>query len=78
MNPEIIGDRLKALMKIRKIKMSFLAKELKISYNTLTKKLNGQIEFNISEMWIIKDVLELDTKLCDEVFFNENFSIIYI
>lgn len=75
MNPKIIGDRLKALMMIRNIKRSYLAKELKISYNTLTKKLNGQREFNINEMWKIKEVLELDNKLCEDVFFNDNFII---
>lgn len=54
MNPEIIGNRIKALMTIRNIKRSYLAKELGISYNTLTKKLNGQREFGINEIWKIK------------------------
>lgn len=76
MSPEIIGKRLKALMSIRNIKRIDLAKELEISYNALTKKLNGQREFNINEMWKIKEVLELDNKLCIEVFFNENFLIL--
>lgn len=75
MNPEIIGNRLKALMAIRNIKRSYLAKELGISYNTLTKKLNGQREFDITEMWKIKEVLELDQKICADVFFNPKFLI---
>lgn len=75
MNPKIIGNRLKALMTIRNIKRSYLAKELGISYNTLTKKLNGQREFDLNEIWKIKEVLELDQKLCADVFFNPNFLI---
>lgn len=75
MNPEIIGNRLKMLMSIRNIKRSYLAKKLRISYNALTKKLNGQREFNINEMWKIKEVLELDNRLCEDVFFNDNFII---
>ncbi len=75
MNPEIIGNRLKALMAIRNIKRSYLAKELGMSYNTLTKKLNGQREFGINEMWKIKEVLELDQELCADVFFNPKFLI---
>lgn len=75
MEPEIIGDRIKKLMSLRNIKRSYLAKKLGISYNTLTKKLNGQREFNLNEMWKIKEVLELDNKLCEDVFFNENFFI---
>ena len=62
MNPEIIGNRIKALMTIRNIKRSYLAKELGISYNTLTKKLNGQREFGINEIWKIKEVLGLDKR----------------
>lgn len=76
MNPVIIGDRIKALMDIRNIKRDYLAKKLGISYSYLTKKLNGQIEFNINEMWIIKDVLELDNKLCEELYFCDNFVIL--
>ncbi len=76
MNPEIIGNRLKTLMSIRNIKRSYLAKELRISYSSLAKKLNGQREFNIDEMWKIKEVLELDNKLCEDLFFNENFLIL--
>ncbi len=75
MSPVIIGNRLKALMTIRNIKRIYLAKELGISYNTLTKKLNGQREFNITELWQIKEALNLDNKLCVDVFFNDNLFI---
>lgn len=75
MNPEIIGNRIKSLMAIRNIDISYLAEKLGISHNKLTKKLNGQKEFNVNELWIIKEVLELDQKLCEEIFFNPNFFI---
>ena len=75
MNPEIIGNRIKALMTIRNIKRSYLAKELGISYNTLTKKLNGQRECGINEIWKIKEVLGLDKEMCANIFFNPKFLI---
>lgn len=76
MNAEIIGKRIKALMTIRNIKRSFLAKRLGISYNTLTKKLNGKREFNINELWKLKEILDMDNELCADVFFSENFLIV--
>ena len=76
MNPQIIGNRLKALMTIRGIKRRNLAKELGISYNTLTKKLSGQREFTLDEVLKIKEILSLDVDLCANVFFNPDFLII--
>ncbi len=76
MNAEIIGKRIKALMTIKNIKRSFLAKRLGISYNTLTKKLNGKREFNINELWKLKEILDMDIELCANVFFNKNFFIL--
>ncbi len=75
MNPQIIGNRLKALMTIRGIKRRNLAKELGISYNTLTKKLSGQREFTLDEVLKIKEILSLDVDLCANVFFNPDFLI---
>ena len=40
MDPKLIGNRLKILLKKKEIKRSYLAKKIGISYNTLTKKLN--------------------------------------
>ena len=75
MNPQIIGNRLKALMTIRGIKRRNLAKELGIIYNTLTKKLSGQREFTLDEVLKIKEILSLDVDLCANVFFNPDFLI---
>ena len=46
MDPKLIGKRLKMLMLEKQVKRSYLAKKMGISYNTLTKKLNGQKEFS--------------------------------
>lgn len=75
MNPQLIGSRLKALMTIRNIKRKDLAVKLSISYNTLTKKLNGQREFTINEILKIKEIFELDADLCSNIFFNPEFLI---
>lgn len=75
MNPEIIGKRIKILMINKGIKRSYLAKKLKISYNTLTSKLNGKSEFSAIQMSMIKHLLELDDELSVNIFFNPNYEI---
>lgn len=75
MDPHLIGDRLKALMTVNNIKRKDLAKKLGISYNTLTKKLNGQREFGIKEILKIKEILNLDIDLCANIFFNPEFLV---
>ena len=73
MDSVTIGNRIKALMAIREFKRSYIAKKLGISYNTLTKKLNGQREFSINEIIKIKEIFDLDEDLCANIFFNPNF-----
>jgi len=75
MNPEVIGNRIKILMLNKGIKRNYLAKKLKISYNTLTNKLNGKSEFSAYQMSMIKDLLDLDDELSINVFFNPKFEI---
>ena len=75
MNPEIIGKRIKVLMINKGIKRSYLAKKLKISYNTLTNKLNGKSEFSAIQMSMIKQLLELDDDLSVNIFFNPKYEI---
>lgn len=60
MDTILIGERIKIFMKIKKIKRTTLAKKLGISYNTMTKKLNGQREFTLDEILKIKNILNLD------------------
>jgi len=76
MNPEVIGARIKILMTIKDVKRSYLAKKLGISYNTITKKLNGQREFSIIEIVKIREILDIDNELCASIFFDPNFSIL--
>ena len=75
MDPKIIGQRLKTLMVKKQIKRSYLAKKIGISYNTLTKKLNGQREFSAIEIAKIKCFLELDDELSANIFFNPDFEL---
>ena len=75
MEPKLIGNRLKTIMEKRQIKRSYLAKKMGISYNTLTKKLNGQKEFSAIEINKIKNALELDEKLSANIFFNPQFEL---
>lgn len=71
----LIGERIKIFMKIKNIKRTTLAKELGISYNTITKKLNGQREFTLDELLKIKEILNLDKELYSNILFNEKFII---
>lgn len=75
MDPKLIGKRLKILMLRKQIKRSYLAKKIGISYNTLTRKLNGQREFSGIEISRIKTCLELDDALSANIFFNPDFDL---
>ena len=75
MNPEIIGERVKVLMINKGIKRSYLAKKLKISYNTLTNKLNGKSEFSAYQISMIKELLNLSDELSINIFFNPKYEI---
>ena len=75
MNPEVIGNRIKILMLNKGLKRIYLARKLKISYNTLSKKLNGKSEFSAIQMTIIRDLLELDDELSVNVFFNPKYEV---
>ena len=76
MDPKLIGNRLKKLMEKKQIKRSYLAKKMGISYNTLTRKLNGQREFSAIEISKIKSCLQLDDELSANIFFNPNFELL--
>ena len=72
MNNEIIGKKVKALMVFKNVKRSELAEKLGITYNTLTRKLNGTKEFDINEILKMKDIFDMDIELCARVFFYDN------
>ena len=67
------GKRVKALMELKNIKRSYVAEKIGITYNTLTKKLNGQREFTLLEIIKMKDVLNIDLKQYNSLLFNEKF-----
>lgn len=73
MNAEQIGKRIKALMEVKSLKRCYLAKELDISYNTLTKKLNGKREFTVAEILKIQEILGVNGQIYGNILFNENF-----
>ena len=42
---------------------------------TLTRKLNAQAEFNIREVLMLKQILDLDADLCGNIFFSQDFNV---
>lgn len=75
MDPVEIGNRVKELMKIKGAKRKDVADKLGVSYNTITKKLSGQREFSLNEIIILREMFDLDTNLCGNIFFNPNFNL---
>lgn len=75
MNSYIIGERIRIILFIKDIKRSYVAMRLGISYNTLTKKIQGKREFSYIEICKLKDILELSDELAIKVFFDPNFDM---
>ena len=75
MNSYIIGERIRIILFTKNIKRSYVAMRLGISYNTLTKKIQGKREFSYIEVCKLKDILELSDELAIKVFFDPNFDI---
>ena len=74
MKPEIVGNRIKELMKIEGIKEEELANNLRITSTELEKKLNGKEEFCISQMMEIKELFHLNLDIFAKLFFEEDFN----
>ena len=75
MNQREVGNRLKEIIKVRGIKRKDLAYKLGMSNITLTRKLNAQAEFNIREVLMLKEILDLDEELCGNIFFRQDFNV---
>ena len=75
MEPEIIGNRIKELMKKNKITVKELSDSMHIDIKELNEKLEGKEEFYIDEMKKIKEIFELDEKASDDLFFQEHCKI---
>lgn len=71
MEPEIVGKRIKMLMKKYNLSKKEFSEKLGINIDILNKKLEGKEEFYLSEMLKIKEIFHLDDKSCDELFFRE-------
>ena len=70
MEPNIIGERLKLLMKKQNLTIENLADLMHIKKEALHKKLEGEEEFYIEEMGKIVEIFNLSIKECDELFFK--------
>ena len=71
MEAKEIGNKIKELMKAKKMTEKQLAKEMGINIKTLTK-LSGKQEFYATEIISITKIFELDIKKCAEIFFGED------
>ena len=71
MEAKEIGNKIKELMKAKKMTEKQLAKEMGINIKTL-KKLSGKQEFYATEIISITKIFELDIKKCAEIFFGED------
>ena len=72
---ENIGEKVKILLQREKIKRSYLAKKMGISYNTLTYKLNNKREFSALELTKIINILNLNKEIAFNIIFNNNYKI---
>lgn len=69
------GKRIKALMELKNLKRSYLAEKLGMTYNTLTKKLNGQREFTFLEILKMKEIFNIDIKTYSNIMLNDDFML---
>lgn len=69
MEPEVVGKRVEKLLEKNRIEIEEFAQKMGIGVEVLQKKLKGEEEFYLDEMIKIKDIFQLDTKSCDELFF---------
>ena len=51
-----------------------MAKKLGINIATLYRKINGESEFTLSELKLLKEILELSKEDVDRIFFGESLT----
>lgn len=76
MEPEVVGKRVKDLMKKQKITSEKLAKSMGIDKEELIIKLEGKEEFYLNEMVKLKEIFKLDEKGCNDLFFRKTTEVI--
>lgn len=53
-------------------KLKWIAERCGITYAGLLKKMNNETEFKVSEMFILKDLLDLDADEIESIFYAKN------
>ena len=67
------NEKLKQVIKRKKIKLQDLASDLNISVDELETKLNGEKPFLIIEVMYLKKKLNISNEKMGEVFFNKAY-----
>lgn len=70
MEPKVVGKRVENLIRECNIDKKYLAECLNVSLKSLEEKLKGQQEFNVSDVIIITELLNLDIKTVAKIFFG--------
>ncbi len=70
MEPEVVGNRVKVLIKKHHLTKEELAEQMKLTIQELEKKLKGEEEFVLEEMHQLKEIFELSPQECEELFFQ--------
>lgn len=76
MDSIILGNRIKTLLVIKDIKRKELDYRLHISYNSLTKKLKGDRDFTIKEIWKMQKIFELDINSYSNILLNTTVCLV--
>lgn len=71
MEPKIIGERIKNLIKEKKVTKEYVAKRIGITNKKLENKLEGKEEFYISEIIELTKIFNLNIEECAKIFFDE-------
>lgn len=71
MRTNFMKNRLKENLEQQGITLQGLSEILGITYQTLSKKMNGHVDFTKTEIQLMKDILGLTAEQIDYIFFQE-------
>ena len=74
MEPKIIGERVRALIKKNKMTQEEVSSAIGIRTELLEKKLQGKKEFYVDEIIKIIKLFNLNLEECEKIFFSEGES----
>ena len=63
--------KLKAKIMEKGMNIQSLSKEMQLSANALSNKINNKKDFKVSEIWAIKDLFQLSNNDIISIFFAE-------